>query len=97
MKQYYIPRCYLRRFSDNEKSIPTYDKLSCRKYNALMTSVCFEDDLYTMSDEYVTSYNEEGKSTIDKLSIESAHFAKTMESLYSQMLSRKFVTLLSYK
>ena len=67
MKQHYIPRCYLRRFSDNEKSIYTYDKLCCRKYNASMMSVCCEDDLYTMSNEYVRSNNGEGKSTIDKL------------------------------
>ena len=86
MKQHYIPRCYLRRFSDNEKSIHTYDKLHCKRYNATMMSVCCEDDLYTMSDEYVSSNNVEGKSTIDKLSIESDHFAKTVEPLYSQML-----------
>lgn len=88
MKQHYIPRCYLRRFSDNEKSIYTYDKLSCRKYNASMMSVCCGDDLYTMSDEYVRSNNEVGKSTIDKLSIESKHFAKTVEPLYSQILNQ---------
>lgn len=34
MKQHYIPRCYLRRFSDNDKSIYTYDKLHCKSYNA---------------------------------------------------------------
>lgn len=88
MKQHYIPRCYLRRFSDNEKSIHTYDKLHCKRYNASMMSVCCEDDLYTMSDEYVRSNNEEGKSTIDKLSIESDHFAKTVEPLYSQILNQ---------
>lgn len=88
MKQHYIPRCYLKRFSDNEKSIFTYDKLSCKQYNASMMSVCCEDDLYTMSDEYVRSNNEEGKSTIDKLRIESDYFAKTVEPLYSQILNQ---------
>lgn len=88
MKQHYIPRCYLRRFSDNEKSISSYDKMQCKRYNASMMSVCCEDDLYTMSDEYVRSNNEEGKSTIDNLSIEKGHFAKTIEPLYSQMLNQ---------
>lgn len=88
MKQHYIPRCYLKRFSDNERCIHTYDKLRCRQYNASMMSVCCEDDLYTMSNEYVRSNNEEGKSTIDKLSIESEHFAKTVEPLYSQILNQ---------
>ncbi len=74
MKQHYIPRCYLKRFSDNEKCIHTYDKLLCRQYNASMMSVCCEDDIYTMSDEYVRRNNEEGKSTIDKLSLEIGHF-----------------------
>ena len=32
MRQHYIPRCYLKRFSDNEKSIHTYDKKHCKKY-----------------------------------------------------------------
>lgn len=53
-----------------------------------MMSVCCEDDLYTMSDEYVRSNNEEGKSTIDNLSIEKEHFADTVEPLYSQMLKQ---------
>ena len=88
MKQHYIPRCYLKRFSDNEKSIHTYDKQHSKRYNASLMSVCCEDDLYTMSDEYVRSNNEEGKSTIDKLSIESDHFAKTVEPLYSQILNQ---------
>lgn len=88
MKKHYIPRCYLKRFSDNEKSIHTYDKLHCKRYNASMMSVCCEDDIYTMSDEYVKSSNEEGRSTIDKFSIESGHFAKTVEPLYSQMLNQ---------
>lgn len=88
MKQHYIPRCYLKRFSDNERCIHTYDKLRCRQYNASMMSVCCDDDIYTMSDEYVRSNNEEGKSSIDKLSIESEHFAKTVEPLYSQILNQ---------
>ena len=88
MKQHYIPRCYLRRFSNNKKCIYTYDKMLCKQYNASMMSVCCEDDLYTMSDEYVRSNNEKGKSTIDNLSIEKEHFAETVEPFYSQMLNQ---------
>ena len=47
-----MPRCYLKRFSYNEKCIHTYDKLPCRQYNASMMTVCCDDDIYTMSDEY---------------------------------------------
>lgn len=60
----------------------------CKQYNASMMSVCCEDDLYSMSDEYVRSNNEKGKSTIDNLSIEKEHFAETVEPFYSQMLNQ---------
>lgn len=88
MKQHYIPRCYLKRFSDNEKSIYTYDKIRCKSYNASLMSVCCEDDLYTISDEYVKKNNEEGKSMINNLSIETDHFAHTVEPLYAQFLKQ---------
>ena len=32
MREHYIPRCYLKRFSDNERSIYAYDKIHCKKY-----------------------------------------------------------------
>lgn len=43
MKQHYIPRCYLKRFSDNDKSIFTYDKQQSKAYPASMMSVCCEE------------------------------------------------------
>ena len=60
----------------------------CKQYNASMMSVCCEDDLYTMSDEYVSSNNEEGNSNIDNLSIEKGHFAETVEPFLSQLLNQ---------
>ena len=88
MKQHYIPQCYLRRFSNSEKSIYTYDKISCKAYNATLSSVCFENDLYTLSDEYVKKSREEKKGVINSLTIEHDHFSRDVESLYSQMLSQ---------
>lgn len=38
MKQHYTPRCYLRRFSDNEKSIYTYDEKDLKSYRANVVS-----------------------------------------------------------
>lgn len=49
MKQHYIPRCYLKRFSNNERSIFTYDKCKSESYNASLMSVCCEDNLYSLS------------------------------------------------
>ena len=88
MRQHYIPRCYLRRFSGNEKSILTYDKIHCKKYNASLMSVCCEDDLYTMSEDYVKENNEKGESVINRLTIETDHFAHTQEPLYAQFLGQ---------
>lgn len=78
----------MRRFSDNEKSIHTYDKIHCKKYNASMMSVCCEDDLYTISEEYVKENNEKGESVINPLTLETDHFAHTQEPLYAQLLEQ---------
>lgn len=88
MKQHYIPRCYLRRFSDNGKSIYAYDKLRSKSYRASLMSVCFQEDMYTLSDEYVYRANTEIGSDINNLSIEKDLFAKDVEPLYSQLLSQ---------
>ena len=88
MKQHYIPRCYLKRFSNNEKSIHTYDKIHCKKYNASLMSVCCESDLYTMSEKYVKENNEKGDSVINRLSIETDHFSHSVEPLYAQFLAQ---------
>lgn len=88
MRQHYIPRCYLKRFSDNERSIHTYDKLHCKKYNASLMSVCCEDDLYTISEEYVKENNEKGENVINPLTLETDHFARTQEPLYAQFLEQ---------
>ena len=79
MKQHFIPRCYLKRFSDNKRSIHTYDKIHCKKYNASLMSVCCEDDLYTVSKEYVKESNERGDGVINRFTIETDHFAHGVE------------------
>ena len=88
MKQHYIPRSYLKRFSNNKKSIYTYDKKRCKKYNAPLMSVCFKDNLYTISEGYVKKNKEEGGSIINTLSIETNYFANTIEPLFTQLLSQ---------
>lgn len=91
MKQHYIPRCYLRRFSENEKSIYTYDKMASKSYRASMMAVCCKEDLYTLSDEYVKKSREESKgkgNPINNLTIEKEHFAHDVEPLYKQLLGQ---------
>ena len=88
MKQHYIPRCYLKRFSDNKKSIYAYDKISSKSYRAPLKSVCCADELYTISEEFVQRNNQEGESEINSLSIEKEHFANTIEPFFAQLLSQ---------
>lgn len=91
MKQHYIPRCYLKRFSDNEKSIHAFDKAHNKSYRASLMSVCCEEDLYTLSDEYVKKSRDESKGKgkpINNLTIEKEHFAHDVEPLYKQLLGQ---------
>lgn len=97
MKQHYIPRCYLKRFSNNERSIFTYDKCKSESYNASLMSVCCEDDLYSLSKEYVKSNNEKGHGVINELSIESDHFANTVEPYYAQFLKQLDEIMIEWK
>lgn len=86
MKQHYIPRCYLKRFSDNDKSIFTYDKQQSKAYPASMMSVCCEDDMYSISDSYIEENNKETGSHLNRLSLEHSHFANSVEPMFSHLL-----------
>ena len=86
MKQHYIPRCYLKRFSREDKSIFAYDKQNSREYDTSLMSVCFEKDIYSISEDYVAQNNNEHKTQINRLSIEKDFFAKIIEPYFSQLL-----------
>ena len=86
MKQHYIPRCYLRRFSENGKSIWAYDKQNSKKYRASLMSVCCKDDMYSISDDYFRWNRGERERGINALTIEKEHFAGTVEPLFAQAL-----------
>ncbi len=86
-RQHYISRCYLKWFSANGKSIYTYDKKLSKAYGAPMMSVCFENNLYTISDEFVARNNAEaGTSEINRLTIERDFFSKGVEPSLDLML-----------
>ena len=86
MKQHYIPRCYLKQFSDNPKSVYTYDKISSKAYRASLMSVCCEDDIYSLSDSYVEESNNQNGGHLNKLSIEKDHFAHFVEPELAKLL-----------
>lgn len=86
MKQHYVPRCYLRQFSDNPKSIYTYDKVCSKSYRASLMSVCCEEDMYSLSDSYIKDCNENNGGNLNKLSIEHEHFSDFVEPNLSKLL-----------
>ncbi len=86
MKQHYIPRCYLRRFSDNDNSVFAYDKHLSKSYLASMMSVCCEDDMYSISDSYIEDDEKETGQRLDQLSLESHYFANGVEPMFSRLL-----------
>ncbi len=88
MKQHYIPRCYLRRFSNHERSIFTYDKINSKSYKAPIMSVCFENDIYTISNSYIEDSKNEHGINLNKLSIESDYFANTIEQMLEKFLNQ---------
>lgn len=88
MKQHFVPRCYLKRFSDNERSIFAYDKTTSKSYIASLMSVCCENDMYSLSDECVKKTKKEEGQVINNLSIEKDHFAQCVEPMYAQLLAQ---------
>lgn len=86
-KQHYVPRCYLKWFSPDGRSLYTYDKKAAKNYQASMMSVCCEDNLYTISDEFVSRNNAETETTvINRLTIEHDFFSKDIEPNLALML-----------
>jgi len=79
-RQHYIPRCYLKWFSSDEKSVFAYDKKLSKTYQTSIMSVCYENNIYTISDEFITRNNaEKGASKINRLTIEHDFFSQDIE------------------
>ena len=79
-KQHYIPRCYLRWFSSDAKSVFAYDKIISKSYRTSIMSVCYENNIYTISDEFIKRNNaEKGASQINRLTIEYDFFSQDIE------------------
>lgn len=80
-KQHYIPQCYLRLFSDDQKHIWTFDKKKGSEYSSTITDICTKNDFYTISREYV-----ESNEGISPLSLEKGFFADWHEPKFSEYL-----------
>lgn len=78
IRQHYVPRCYLKWFSLDGRSLHAYDKILSKQYRTSMMSVCYEDNLYTISDAFVFK-NNVNASTINRLTIEHDFFSRSIE------------------
>lgn len=80
-KQHYIPQCYLKLFSGDQKHIWTFDKKKGSEYSSTISDVCTKNDFYTISEKYV-----ESNEGISPLSLEKDFFADWYEPKFSEYL-----------
>lgn len=91
MKQHFIPRLYLRRFSNDGRSIYTYDKKQAKSFRTSIMSVCCINNLYSISESFINDYcleNETSGYAIKKLSIEDDYFANNIEPMFGKYLKQ---------
>lgn len=85
-KQHYIPQCYLKKFSDNSKSVWAYDKELGTILQPSISNICCGKNLYTITEEFVNENISKGNG-ITKLLFEKDFFANKYEPLYLQYLN----------
>lgn len=84
IKQHFIPQCYLRNFSENEKFVFVYSKRNKNKgYAQSIAKTAYKDNFYAIPKKYL---NKELSPDIDSNYIEKKILAENIESLYSNIL-----------
>ena len=85
IKHHFIPQCYLRKFSNTEKSIWTYDKINSKIYNSAIDNVCCIDNFYKLSEKYLRNNPQD----VDKaLTIECDYFSYYIEPEYNMLINK---------
>ena len=86
VRQHFIPQCYLRNFSENEKFVFVYSKTNKNKgYPQSIAKTACQDYFYAIPDKYL---NRESSPDIDSNFIEKKVLAENIESLYSKLLNK---------
>lgn len=83
VKQHFIPVCYLRGFSGNDKTLQVYDKQISKAYGKAIEQIGYADHLYRIDKKYI---NKEAADTVDENFYETEYFAKNIESEYNRIL-----------
>ncbi len=86
INQHFIPQCYLKNFSENEKFVFVYSKKNKNKgYAQSIAKTASEDYFYTIPEKYLNRYCGEN---IDGNIIERKVLAEYIESQYSDLLAK---------
>ena len=86
VRQHFIPQCYLRNFSENEKFVFVYSKTNEKKgYAQSIAKTAYQDYFYAIPEKYL---NQIFWPDIDKNFIEKKVLAENIESLYSELLDK---------
>ena len=83
VKQHFIPVCYLRGFSRNDKTLYVYDKQISKSYCKAFEKIGYADNLYRIDKKYL---KEDSNDPIDENYYETEYFAKNIESEYNRIL-----------
>ena len=86
VRQHFIPQCYLRNFSENEKFIFVYSKTNKNKgYAQSIAKTACKDYFYAIPGKYL---NKALSTNIDTNFIEKKILAEKIETLYSELLNK---------
>lgn len=83
VKQHFIPVCYLKGFSNNNKSLYVYDKQLSKSYGKAFEKVGYEDNFYKIDRKFIDMNKSE---VLDENFYETEYFAKNIESEYNKLL-----------
>lgn len=86
MKQHFIPKCYLRRFTPQRKCMFAYDKIASSQRVPSIDSVCQEVNLYAISEQFRKENKEKMNYDLNVNFLEKEIFAHDIESSYNKAL-----------
>jgi hypothetical protein len=85
-RQHFIPQCYLKNFSENEKFVFIYSKTNEKKgYAQSIAKTACKEYFYAIPEKYL---NQEILANIDSNFIEKKILADNIENFYSQLLNK---------
>lgn len=84
-KQHFIPQCYLRNFSSNNKNIFIYDKEKSKSFRNTVENVAYIDYFYELPKQFIENIEDIPNGT---KFYEKTFFADTVEKYYSQILGK---------